>query len=668
MLKKMNVSTKIFGGFTLVLVLSIVTFLTALTSIWEINKGLNTIAEQSVPIIEEGSVLSKAMLESNITLLQLYNERQLEKVESQVIVYQSYEAMNYESEEKLSTLTEPLPNIKQLLSQSVEGVNQYHVTAKNVIELHKQTLVKRSETAEAASNVADLADEMISYIYDLESTVSDSSQQQIITQTGETLENLAGVLASSAVAQSKFEVLSSRSLVQDLFAQIENNLNQLSQAPNLVSDETMLALSEQQAQFSSALTGDNVLEKKLSTLESAAKTRTQLNKAQEQSHAALSLLNQFNQAVEEYTIALKKEASETVASTQALIIGLGIVVILLSVFVSLFVTHSIRKPLNSAVANIKKVATGDLTVDFGPSSHDELGALTDNMKILVNSFREILKEISESSNVLATTAEESTSISQQSYQSVIKQKDQSRIVNDSIGEMAGSITEVARSINGTLEVVEVANKEAIDGEKLLRKNINSIQSLSSAIDSAASVIGKLNEETTNISSVLDVIRGVAEQTNLLALNAAIEAARAGEQGRGFAVVADEVRTLASRAHDSTAEIQQLIERLLEGAGKAVKTMEQSKSETQHCVEGINEAGETLSAISRGIQSIKDMSQTIASASEEQSANAQMQTENVQLIADLAEQTSSSAEKSKVSSQELARMAEKQRELSRKFKI
>ena len=138
--------------------------------------------------------------------------------------------------------------------------------------------------------------------------------------------------------------------------------------------------------------------------------------------------------------------------------------------------------------------------------------------------------------------------------------------------MVDSVSSVATSIYSTLEAVEEAHNQAVNGEKLLNNNIQRIQSLSTSIEGAADVIGLLNQETNNISSVLEVIRSVAEQTNLLALNAAIEAARAGEQGRGFAVVADEVRTLASRSHDSTAEIQQLIERLLDGADKAVKAM------------------------------------------------------------------------------------------------
>jgi methyl-accepting chemotaxis protein len=314
------------------------------------------------------------------------------------------------------------------------------------------------------------------------------------------------------------------------------------------------------------------------------------------------------------------------------------------------------------------VSTGNLTVTFDESTGDEMGELSSNMNQLVHNLKDIISDITQGANTLSSTADSSLYKSAKSLESAELQLEQSKVVSKSISEMSDSVASVAQSTNSTLQAVEDAQVHAINGEALLKTNINLMQGLSASIEKAATVIGQLNQETTNISTVLDVIRGVAEQTNLLALNAAIEAARAGEQGRGFAVVADEVRTLASRSHDSTAEIQELIERLLSGAGNAVTTMEQSKKETQECVEGIESMGSLLSTINSGITDIKDMSQQIASAAEEQSITAKHQIDNVTRISEFSEDSANSALENQQASHDLSKLAESQQALVSKFTV
>jgi len=218
-----------------------------------------------------------------------------------------------------------------------------------------------------------------------------------------------------------------------------------------------------------------------------------------------------------------------------------------------------------------------------------------------------------------------------------------------------------------LEYAEKANEDALSGEKLLVKNVGNMNELDTAIKESSDVISRLNQETNDITDVLNEIRGVAEQTNLLALNAAIEAARAGEQGRGFAVVADEVRKLASRSHDSTTEIQEAIERLQKGAKLAVETTGQSQKETSNCVEGITNVQKMLTAIVNGITTIRDMSLQIATAAEQQSVAVQTQCESIVHIKDISEQTSLQASENQQASKQLAEMAEMQRSMISKFK-
>ena len=224
------------------------------------------------------------------------------------------------------------------------------------------------------------------------------------------------------------------------------------------------------------------------------------------------------------------------------------------------------------------------------------------------------------------------------------------------------------SASMTLTEVHSAHGDVTGGSEVLSRNIARFEGLAADIKNAADVIQKLNDDCKNIGGVLDVIKGVAEQTNLLALNAAIEAARAGEQGRGFAVVADEVRTLASRAHDSTAEIEDMIARLQSRAGDAVQVMEKSEGEATRSVDSITEAGEALDKVAVAINTIRDMSTQIASAAEQQSVASQTQLESITAIATVAEDTATGAQESQTASEELAKMAEIQRSLVGKFKL
>lgn len=666
---ELNVSTRIFGGFLLVLGLSAIIFLTAIIGIANINGSIEDVTEKSVPMQSTGADLMVALLESDIALFAYFNAAQPGEIKLSEEQYNKHKKSNLKIQTQLKELTQDQVVLAEELSKTISANNGFFKAADQAI-LQRQTANQlQSQVTVMASDFTDLADEMLSYSYDLEGVASSDASLAIISELTNQIENTVSAANASLSSNIKFEVLGNQSLITGMIGNIEQQLSQLASDGSMGGSEELASMQQTFSGFKPTLAGEgNVQALKLKAIEAKSAAKKNLQIAQTQAVAAKKSLKDFNLKLVEYTETIKNEASSTVVQTQSVIVALALLVVAVSLGVSFWVTRSIRVPLDNAVRNIQKVSGGDLTVDFGKASNDELGVLTSNMQGLVNSLRSILHDISDSSNQLATTAEETTAISNQSYDSVMKGKEQSHLVMSSIREMAESVGMVSQSINQTLEAVETAHDEVTSGDKLLNQNIHRIGSLAQAIESAADVISKLNEETSNIETVLEVIRGVAEQTNLLALNAAIEAARAGEQGRGFAVVADEVRTLASRTHDSTEEIQELIQRLLDGSKAAVKTMSHSQEETQQCVSGINEVGSMLTSISGSIDQIKDMSQSIASAAEEQTASANEQTDNVQVIVDLSEVTASSAEENREASQSLATMAEKQRELVGRFTV
>jgi methyl-accepting chemotaxis protein len=222
--------------------------------------------------------------------------------------------------------------------------------------------------------------------------------------------------------------------------------------------------------------------------------------------------------------------------------------------------------------------------------------------------------------------------------------------------MAATSQEVARNTAAAANAARQADSETQAGREVVNQAIDAIDHLAQEVVSAADVIHRLEAESGKIGTVLDVIRGIAEQTNLLALNAAIEAARAGEQGRGFAVVADEVRTLATRTQESTQEIQKMIERLQTGAKSAVQVMEQGRSKAQVSVQQAARAGTSLDTIATAVSAISDMNAQIASAAEEQGAVAEEINRNITNISQIANQTASGAEQTATASAELAKLA------------
>ncbi|VAW82404.1 Methyl-accepting chemotaxis sensor/transducer protein, partial [hydrothermal vent metagenome] len=274
----------------------------------------------------------------------------------------------------------------------------------------------------------------------------------------------------------------------------------------------------------------------------------------------------------------EKLENETVSMETTMVLG-TLIALGIGVFVSIFISRMISVPLKEVVARARAIASGDLNgAALKTKGNDELADLSIAINDMSNSLSDIVQQISGSAQHIGSSSEELSAITEQTSQSIYEQQSQTEQVAAAMNEMSATVHEVSRNITETARAAEEANTETSTSRKMVDDAIQAIHQLAGQIESAADVIHQLEQDSENISTVMDVIRGVAEQTNLLALNAAIEAARAGEQGRGFAVVADEVRTLAGRTQQSTEEINQMIEKLQAGSRKAVEVMSGSREE------------------------------------------------------------------------------------------
>jgi methyl-accepting chemotaxis protein len=322
-----------------------------------------------------------------------------------------------------------------------------------------------------------------------------------------------------------------------------------------------------------------------------------------------------------------------------------------------FFANTIAKPVVRLSATMNDIErNSDLSKRSDIESKDEIGAMAQSLNKMLGKFQDIVQQVTGSTGQLASAADEMSAITVQTSQGIHEQQSQTDQLATAMNEMAATVQEVAKHALDAAGAATEANNESSAGRQVVDTAVSAINALAADIQHAAEAINRVEEDSERIGTVLDVIRGIAEQTNLLALNAAIEAARAGEQGRGFAVVADEVRTLAGRTQESTQEIQNMIESLQSGAKEAVQLMEQSREQTQNGVEQTSKAGDALITIAEAVARINDMNTQIASAAEQQSAVAEEININVTTINQVAEQSAEGAEQTARSSEDLARLA------------
>ncbi|MGL6147060.1 MAG: methyl-accepting chemotaxis protein [Plesiomonas sp.] len=389
----------------------------------------------------------------------------------------------------------------------------------------------------------------------------------------------------------------------------------------------------------------------------------------------LSDITQLIEFNEKYALSARTVAESIYSSAKlniaiCILLSIGLVAIFATVL-----TRQIRDPLILLVDQAQQIANGYIGrsalcdyIDAGKLSDDEIGQLARAIRQMKGGLSQMVNEISGSVSQLSSAVEEVSAIAEQSSQGMQQQQSEVSQLATAMNEMQSTVQEVSRNTTDAATAAHKATDASNSGSKVVHSSIGSIEQVAQEIERAGNVVQQLEQDSASISVVLDVIRNIADQTNLLALNAAIEAARAGEQGRGFAVVADEVRTLAQRTQDSTAEINKIIDVLQSRAAEAGQAMQISRQQMQTSVEQARHAGQTIGQINQSVIQISDMNTQIASATEQQNSVTEELNRSIVNIHNASDEVAQGANQTAQACVELSQLAVSLQQMTNRFSV
>ncbi len=409
--------------------------------------------------------------------------------------------------------------------------------------------------------------------------------------------------------------------------------------------------------------------KSLSSANDLDAMRTLINSDLTSTSDALNVaLDKLVKINKDQSVVSDQEAADNYHSAFVMVVALLVIASVLTCLCAWLLTRSITRPISSAVLAAQNIADNNLTHRIEVDGNDEATRLLEAMSRMQNNLRDTVQRISGSATQLASAAEELNAVTEESARGLVQQDNEIEQAATAVNEMTSAVEEVARNAVSTSEASIEATRSAGDGRDLVQETVAAIERMTLDVQSTGELVGDLATQSRDIGKVLDVIRGLADQTNLLALNAAIEAARAGEAGRGFAVVADEVRALAHRTQQSTSEIERMIGSIQGGTEKAVDSMRNSTDRASSTLNIAKGAGLALDTINTAIVGINERNLVIASAAEEQAQVAREVDRNLVNIRDLSTQTAAGAHQTSAASSELSRLAVDLSAMVAKFRV
>ena len=669
---KLTVALRIIGGFGVISVLLLIIGLTSYVSLNKISDSTSQVNTISIPALENSATLQGQFVKMSKITLQAFYADELKKIGTFESAFSTEKAAYDTASKNLQSVLANEVELSASYKQSLAEYEQFVPTSAKLFGELKKSLSLKEQIASKLSDLEGNADDSASLILDFSDVRDVSRRFPKSAEAAGVLETAINSMVSTVVdltrtnTKSTADTLSNeiKSRMQDINGRMAVIKTEAGSSVEMVTEleEKITAISEL------LLANDGILNQKSEKLAAEASAAVLLATAEKQTVAASEALNSLLSKARAAAGEIQTESAASVSNAVVTIVIVMLFSFAAAAGIALWTRSSITTPLSKVNEILGVVASGDLTKRLDDSAQDEFGELARNCNQVIGNLRQLIQGIISRSTQLAAASEQTSAITVQSTAAIREQKSQVTQAATATTEMSSTSQGVLQSANDALAEIKQADSEAERVKGISSNNKQTILQLSHEVEQASKVINKLHQDSASIGSILDVIRGIAEQTNLLALNAAIEAARAGEQGRGFAVVADEVRSLASKTQSSTQEIQAMIQVLQSGAHAAVEAMNKGKRQAENCVAQTEVADQALDSITHAVHMAHDMSEQISHAAKEQNQVSNEISNLLESIVNIAEETASGAEQTSDSSHEVARLAEELRLSVDQFKV
>ncbi|RCX07011.1 methyl-accepting chemotaxis protein [Marinomonas foliarum] len=655
----LSVIQRILFGFGVLLLLLLMIAASGFVGISKIEDRLNVVTGEVASISSTSTALKEELSLANAAVLQYLLSKSPDALEELSERFSAHKQAFADVSNQLSEQLQEQPIMSEALESINQEVERFFSITDVAFSNHKTMLELQ---ASVPDEKLDLKDAIMFTGEDLGILVTDGDTSEI-QFAASYMQSQIGSLQVSV--NDYFDVRSLESM-QDLRDSMASVITSLKDKQAYLNDDNINELINE-IEFS-VVSDDGVIAKQYENIRLLQESEVL---AKELSDSMMIVSASVQKLLSEASVMgenAKQEASEAGSLSMLIIEVVLVISIIIAVSVALWVSRSIRQPLKEVMSVLGKIADGDFTQRSSVKTKDEFGELSRWVNGLVAKLQSVMAEIDQASNEVASSAGSNVRLAGDSKRLMVAQNERTTEVASSMSEMVSTVDQVAKSSEVILHQIQSVDQGTNQSRAKMDANIQKIEGLLEQIEESTTVVNELDEHSKSIDRILDVIQEIAEQTNLLALNAAIEAARAGEQGRGFAVVADEVRTLATRTHSSTEEIQNVIAQLQQGVTKTVGSMETSRQSASSSAEEARVVGQSLVELQSSMAEIRDLSTQIATAAEEQSAVAQEIKQNVIEISEMSEEAALGADQSEKDSEGLSKLASHQKQLLSQFKI
>ncbi|AXT37927.1 methyl-accepting chemotaxis protein [Alteromonas sp. BL110] len=673
---KITVATRVIGGFVAISALLIVISVVSLYNLNSIGSATEEVNDVALPTVAGSNALKASFLNMGRLTFESYIEEDLSDLKDKRASFDSAKDTFENEYKKLAQAVSNEPELRSTLNNVRESYDAYITNVETMYKNHQMYLNLRNNIQDKLGDAEDNADDASTYLLDfsdLDAVQRDPNLRRAAEIGGQLETSLLSLLTVSYEYIKTETLVRSQTLGNEVDLVVEKVVTQLSEMVEAAGGRddsgTLDDINDLVNDAINAIkANDGVVQLHVDRLERRNDAEQALNASDSNITQGVVALENLLNLADKKASHIENQVNGAITTGNTFVIVVVLISIAVAAFIGYVTVRAITRPLYRVNELLTVASSGDLTHRLDDSAQDEFGLLARNCNTLIGNLKELITAINVRAEQLAAASEQTSAVTAQTTHSIQDQKSQIGQVATATTEMHSTSQLVVQNAEDTLSQIRHADAEAENVRQISLENKNTIEILSRDVQEAADVINKLHQDSASIGGILDVIRGVADQTNLLALNAAIEAARAGEQGRGFAVVADEVRTLASRTQESTQEINAMIEVLQAGAEKAVSVMDQGKEQTAACVAQTEKATQALDIITDAVHKAHDVSSQIEQSAREQNTVSQEISEKLETIVGIAEETTAGAQQTSESSHEVARLAEELQQSIRQFKV